>query len=47
MKLSTKAKCGIIERECYNKGKEWHKVPKCPEDKEDAIIDAFRYFRMI
>lgn len=42
-----KVKCGIIERECYNKGKEGHKVPQCPKDKEDAIIDAFRHFRMI
>lgn len=42
-----KAKCGIIEMECYNKGKEGHKVPQCPENKEDAIMDALWYFRMI
>lgn len=53
MKVSTlyisqvKAKCGIIERECYKKGKEGHKVSQCPKDKEDAIKDAFRYFRMV
>ena len=42
-----KAKCGITERECYNKGKEGHRVPKCPKDKENAILDAFKYFGMI
>lgn len=42
-----KAKCGIIERENYNKGKEGHRVPKCPKEKEDAIMDAMRYFRMV
>ena len=53
MKVSTlyisqvKAKCGIIERECYYKGKEGHRVPKCPKDKENAILDAFKHFGMI
>ena len=42
-----KAKCGIIERENYNKGKEGHKVPQCPKEKEDAIMDALRHFRMV
>ncbi len=42
-----KAKCGIIERENYNKGKEGHRVPKCPKEKEDAIMDALRHFRMV
>ncbi|MBQ6600507.1 MAG: 23S rRNA (uracil(1939)-C(5))-methyltransferase RlmD [Clostridia bacterium] len=42
-----KAKCGIIERENYNKGKEGHRVPKCPKEKEDAIKDALRHFRMV
>ncbi len=42
-----KAKCGIIERENYNKGKEGHRVPQCPKEKEDAIMDALRHFRMI
>lgn len=42
-----KAKCGIIERECYNKGKDGHRVPKCPKEKEDAIMDALKHFRMI
>ena len=42
-----KTKCGIIERENYNKGKEGHRVPKCPKEKEDAIMDALRHFRMV
>ena len=42
-----KAKCGIIERENYNKGKEGHRVPKCPKEKEEAIMDALRHFRMV
>ncbi len=39
-----KAKCGIIERECYNKGEGKSRVPQCPKD---AIMDALRNFRMI
>ena len=42
-----KAKNGIIERECYNKGKDGHRAPNCPKEKEDAIIDALKYFKMI
>ena len=42
-----KAKCGIIERENYNKGKEGHRVPKCPKQKEEAIMDALKHFNMI
>ena len=42
-----KAKCGITERENYNKGKEGHRVPNCPKEKEDAIMDALRHFRMV
>ena len=42
-----KSKCGIIERENYNKGKEGHRVPKCPKEKEDAIMDALRHFKMV
>ena len=42
-----KAKCGIIERECYNKGEGKSKVPQCPKEKEDAIMDALRHFRMV
>ena len=40
-----KKKSGIIERENYNKPKsEDAKQPQCPEDKEQAIEDALRYF---
>lgn len=42
-----KAKCGIIERENYNKGKEGHRVPKCPKEKEEAIMDALKHFNLI
>lgn len=43
-----KRKCGIIERENYNKAKtEDYKQPKCPPEKEVAIIEALKYFRMI
>lgn len=42
-----KAKHGIIERECYNKGKDGHRVPSCPKEKEDAITDALKYFKMV
>lgn len=42
-----KAKCGIIERENYNKGKEGHRVPQCPMEKEYAILDALKHFKMI
>ena len=43
-----KQKCGIIERENYNKAKsDDAKQPKCPKDKEAAIMDALMYFKMI
>ena len=42
-----KTKCGIIERDNYNKGKEGHRVPKCPKEKEEAIMDALRHFKMM
>ena len=42
-----KTKCGIIERENYNKGKEGHRVPQCPKEKEEAIMDALKHFKMI
>ena len=35
-----KQKHGIIERENYNK-------PKCPPEKEAAITEALKFFRMI
>ena len=43
-----KQKCGIIERECYNKPKsENTKQPQCPTDKEKAIKQALKSFNMI
>lgn len=43
-----KQKCGIIERENYNKPKsEDAKQPQCPPKKEKAIMEALRYYGMI
>jgi 23S rRNA (uracil1939-C5)-methyltransferase len=43
-----KQKCGIIERENYNKAKsEDAKRPQCPPEKEAAIMDALKHFGMI
>ena len=43
-----KQKCGIIERENYNKPKsENAKQPQCPSEKEKAIMEALKHFGMI
>ena len=43
-----KEKCGIIERENYNKPKSPDaKQAKCPPEKEKAIEEALRHFQMI
>ncbi|MGN0642020.1 MAG: 23S rRNA (uracil(1939)-C(5))-methyltransferase RlmD [Huintestinicola sp.] len=43
-----KQKCGIIERENYNKAKSKDsRQPKCPKDKEEAIVGALKYFKII
>ena len=43
-----KQKCGIIERENYNKPKsENAKQPQCPPEKEEAIKEALKHFGMI
>lgn len=43
-----KQKYGIIERENYHKTKnENAKQPKCPKEKEDAIVEALKHFQMI
>ncbi len=42
-----KEKHGFEKRENYNKGKEGHRVPKCPPEKEKAIEDAFKHFGML
>ena len=43
-----KEKCGIIERVNYNLQKlENSRQPKCPPEKEKAIREALKHFRMI
>ena len=42
-----KDKCGFEKRENYNKGEGKSKELVCPPEKEEAIMDAFRYFGMI
>ena len=43
-----KEKYCIIERENYNLPKtEGNRVPNCPKEKEDAIVDALKHFKMI
>ena len=43
-----KQKHGIIERESHHKAKsENTKQPKCPKEKEDAIVEALKYFKII
>jgi 23S rRNA (uracil1939-C5)-methyltransferase len=43
-----KQKCGIIERENYNKAKnEDNRQPQCPPEKEQEIKDALKHFGMI
>ncbi len=44
----TKRKCGIIERQNNNLAKsENSRSPETPKEKEEAIIEAFRYFQML
>ena len=43
-----KRKCGIIERDNYNKPKsEDAKQSQCPPEKEAAIMEALKYFGML
>ncbi|MDU4782402.1 MAG: 23S rRNA methyltransferase [Haemophilus parainfluenzae] len=43
-----KKKCGIVLREHYNKSqKEKQVIPQCIPEKEEAIMDALRHFKMI
>ena len=44
--LQTKDESGFDERENYNKGNDG-KVPVYPEEKRQAILEAFKYFKMI
>ena len=44
----TKRKFGIEVKEHYNKSKkENQRVPQCTPEKEEAIMDALRHFKMI
>ena len=43
-----KREFGLIERINYNiSKKEDVRIPQCPADKREAIIDALKYFQMI
>jgi 23S rRNA (uracil1939-C5)-methyltransferase len=42
-----KDKCGIEKRLNYNLGDNKSYVPKCPLEKEKAIMAAFEHFNMI
>ncbi len=42
-----KEKCGLEKRENFNKGNGKSKDVICPEDKERAIIEAFKHFGML
>ena len=43
-----KRKCGIEVGENYNLPKsEYNRQPQCPEEKENAIMDALKHFRMV
>ena len=43
-----KQKYGIIERVNYNKPKSENAIqPQCPPEKEAAIMEALKYFKMI
>lgn len=43
-----KRKHRIVERENFNLPRtENHRVPHCPEEKEKAIEDALKHFKMI
>ena len=43
-----KQKCGLEVRENHHKAKsENAKQPKCPKEKEDAIVEALKHFQII
>lgn len=42
-----KDKCGFGKRQNYNIGENKAHVPNCPPEKEKAILEAFKHFRMI
>lgn len=42
-----KDKVGIKERKNYNIGSGDGKVPNCPPEKEEAIMESFKHFNLI
>ena len=42
-----KDKFSLEKRKNYNVGSGEGRVPTCPREKEDAIIDAFKHFNLI
>ena len=42
-----KEKCGLEKRENFNLGAEGHRVPTCPPEKEEAIMQAFKHFGIV
>lgn len=42
-----KEKCGFEKRQNYNIGEQKNHAPHCPLEKEKAILEAFKHFRMI
>ena len=42
-----KSKVGLDKRKNYNVGSGEGRVPNCPPEKEEAIMDAFRHFCLI
>ena len=42
-----KDKLGFDKRDNYNLGADGHRVHVCPKEKEEAIIAAFKHFKMI
>lgn len=42
-----KDKVGLEKRKNYNPGSGEGKVPICPPEKEEAILDAFRHYNLI
>ena len=42
-----KAKVGMEKRKNYNIGSGEGRVSTCPQEKEETIIEAFKYFRLI
>lgn len=42
-----KDKIGLEKRQNYNIGSGEGRVPNCPSEKEEAIMEAFRHFKLI